>query len=148
MNRIDDASARLPDGTLFEFWETPCRYDRELIVDGGAPNADDGNELVLLEYVLDRERNVMVLQRPAVSNAAVENAIESGIFANEVVATFPFTVNGLDSCSIVLVGSHTKLDLVGQTACLVGSIKDVVNFGQTLGIVQDVLISILECFLT
>ena len=31
MNRIDDTSARLPDGTLFEFWETPCRYDRELI---------------------------------------------------------------------------------------------------------------------
>ena len=44
MNRIDDTSARLPDGTLFEFWETPCRYDRELIVDGGAPNASDGND--------------------------------------------------------------------------------------------------------
>ena len=38
---------------------------------GLASNADDGNELVLLEYVLDRERNVMVLQRPAVSNAAL-----------------------------------------------------------------------------
>lgn len=38
-----DASARLPDGTSFEFWETPCLYDRELIVDGGAPNASDDN---------------------------------------------------------------------------------------------------------
>ena len=56
---------------------------------GLASNADDGSEPVLLEYKLDRERNVMVLQRPAVSNAAVENAIESGIFANEVEAGDP-----------------------------------------------------------
>jgi MYXO-CTERM domain-containing protein len=56
---------------------------------GLASNADDGSEPVLLEYVLDRERNVMVLQRPAVSNAAVDNAIESGVFANEVEAGDP-----------------------------------------------------------
>ncbi len=44
MDRFNDTSARLPDGTMYEFWEQPCRWDRELIVDGGAPNADDGND--------------------------------------------------------------------------------------------------------
>ena len=39
-----DRSAILPDGRSFDFWERPCAFDRELIVDGNAPNASDAND--------------------------------------------------------------------------------------------------------
>ena len=39
-----DRSAILPDGSSFDFWERPCAWDRELIVDGAAENASDDND--------------------------------------------------------------------------------------------------------
>ena len=39
-----DRSAILPDGSSFDFWERPCAFDRELIVDGAADNACDDND--------------------------------------------------------------------------------------------------------
>lgn len=39
-----DRSAILPDGSAFDFWERPCAWDRELIVDGTAENASDDND--------------------------------------------------------------------------------------------------------
>ena len=43
MNR-QDLSAILPDGTMFDFWETECAYPRVLHVDGGNPAASDDND--------------------------------------------------------------------------------------------------------
>jgi len=42
MKNTKDLTARLPDGTMFEFWETDRIYDRELHVDGSTA-ADDGD---------------------------------------------------------------------------------------------------------
>ena len=39
-----DKSSILPDGSRFDFWEKPCAWERELIVDGGAANASDQND--------------------------------------------------------------------------------------------------------
>ena len=41
---MSDLLSLLPDGTEFEFWEIPCVYDRELHVNGNAPEASDGND--------------------------------------------------------------------------------------------------------
>ncbi|MDR1538889.1 MAG: right-handed parallel beta-helix repeat-containing protein [Clostridiales bacterium] len=38
-----DLTARLPDGKMFEFWETSQIYDREIHVDNSSPNASDSN---------------------------------------------------------------------------------------------------------
>ena len=46
--------------------------------------ANDGDESVELVYLRDPATGKLVLQRPAVSNGAVNNAIASGLFANEV----------------------------------------------------------------
>ena len=39
-----DRSAILPDGTGFDFWESECHYDRELIVDGASRLSSDDND--------------------------------------------------------------------------------------------------------
>jgi len=38
-----DPTAILPDGRMFEFWEVPQKYDREIHVDVNHPNASDDN---------------------------------------------------------------------------------------------------------
>ena len=54
---------------------------------GLASNAvGDGNDSVELEYRLNRDTGKLELQRPAVANSAVSNAIASGLYANEVEA--------------------------------------------------------------
>jgi len=39
-----DLTARLPDGSFFEFWEVPAQYDREIHVDNKNPDASDAND--------------------------------------------------------------------------------------------------------
>ena len=44
MMEKSDLTALLPDGQMFEFWEVPQKYDRELHVDNKNPQASDENE--------------------------------------------------------------------------------------------------------
>ena len=62
---------------------------------GIVSNAAGGNKPVELVFALNRETRRMELQRPAVSNSAVSNAIVSGLFPNEIEAgqTVDVTVN-------------------------------------------------------
>lgn len=39
-----DPTALLPNGQMFEFWEVPAKYDREIHVDGKNPQASDEND--------------------------------------------------------------------------------------------------------
>ena len=39
-----DYTAQLPDGQMFEFWEAPQKYDREIHVDNKNPQASDEND--------------------------------------------------------------------------------------------------------
>ena len=39
-----DFTAQLPNGQMFEFWEVPQRYDREIHVDNKNPQASDDND--------------------------------------------------------------------------------------------------------
>lgn len=43
MIRKHDPSRRLPDGTYFSFWESDQKYEKTIHVNGGHPDADDGN---------------------------------------------------------------------------------------------------------
>ncbi|MBQ8963851.1 MAG: hypothetical protein IJ089_08640, partial [Clostridia bacterium] len=53
---------------------------------GIVSNSADGDDSMQLVYELNRETGKMELQMPAQANSAVKNAIESGLFANEVDA--------------------------------------------------------------
>ena len=44
MKHEKDLTAQLPDGRMFDFWETVRIYDRELHVDCSHPQAADGND--------------------------------------------------------------------------------------------------------
>ena len=44
MTEKSDLTAQLPNGQMFEFWEVPQKYDRELHVDSKNPQASDDNE--------------------------------------------------------------------------------------------------------
>ena len=44
MSKIKDLTAVLPNGQMFDFWEVPQEYDREIHVDNNHPNASDDND--------------------------------------------------------------------------------------------------------
>lgn len=44
MIKTTDLTAVLPNGQMFDFWEIPQEYDREIHVNNNHPNASDGND--------------------------------------------------------------------------------------------------------
>lgn len=44
MSKTTDLTAVQPNGQMFDFWEVPQEYDREIHVNNSHPNASDDND--------------------------------------------------------------------------------------------------------
>lgn len=122
-----DPAAQLPNGQMFEFWEVPQIYDREIHVDNNNPDSSDENEGTALRPLKT------INAAAAIATPGTRVLIHGGTYRETVQPA----MGGLDPARMICYEAFGGEEVLIKASCVAGEFKPSIGWRLTAGFKED-----------